>query len=58
MCVQVSELEATDERRSKWSRRRAVNEESGTVDYINEGNRRFNKKIAHEFVSGVGRPRY
>lgn len=40
----VADLEKQIEKRSKYSRRRAFNEEDD-IDYINERNMRFNKKI-------------
>jgi len=45
----VAELEMTVERREKFSRRRAFNEDSIDVDFINERNRKFNKKISRAF---------
>jgi len=44
----VGELDATQHRRSQFSRRRAHNEDAD-VDYINERNHHFNKKIARAF---------
>jgi pre-mRNA-splicing factor SYF2 len=44
----VAELSAQQERRNNFSRRRAVNPDA-TVDYINERNRNFNKKLSRSF---------
>lgn len=44
----AKEMEEATERRFKIHRRRAVNEDEG-VDYINEGNRRFNRLIEKEY---------
>jgi hypothetical protein len=44
----VQELEQTIQRRKNWSRRREVNE-GADVDYINERNRAFNRKIARAY---------
>jgi pre-mRNA-splicing factor SYF2 len=42
------ELDKTDARRKNFSRRRTF-QEGAYVDYINEGNRTFNKKAARSF---------
>ena len=42
------DLEEMETRRKNFSRRRTVNKD-GTVDYINERNRHFNKKIGRAF---------
>jgi len=44
----VAELKATKERRSKFSRRRPFHEDHD-VDYINERNRVFNKKVKRAY---------
>jgi len=44
----VQELEATAERRSKFSRRRPFREDA-TVDYISERNRVFNAKVKRHY---------
>ena len=44
----VRELKDRDEARAKFSRRRAFNEDA-TVDYINQRNAVFNKKISRAF---------
>jgi len=44
----VKELNAQQSRRNNWSRRRPVNPDA-TVDFINERNRVFNKKLARSF---------
>ncbi|KAJ8903109.1 hypothetical protein NDN08_006424 [Rhodosorus marinus] len=45
----VQELEATTQRREKFSRRRAFLEDEIDVDFINERNRKFNNKISRAF---------
>ena len=44
----VGELSAQEEKRKKYSRRRASND-GATVDYINDKNEVFNKKIKRSF---------
>ncbi|RYY33041.1 hypothetical protein EON62_04675 [archaeon] len=44
----LKELKDTEDRRAKFSRRRAIDEDAG-VDYINESNRRFNKRLEHAY---------
>eukprot|EP00761_Pharyngomonas_kirbyi_P013002 gb/GECH01013029.1/.p1 GENE.gb/GECH01013029.1/~~gb/GECH01013029.1/.p1 ORF type:complete len:288 (+),score=93.16 gb/GECH01013029.1/:1-864(+) len=44
----VNELKETEERRSKFSRRRPYNDDE-YVDYINDRNKVFNKKISRAF---------
>lgn len=45
----MSELETTVARRENFSRRRAFHEDRIDVDFINERNRNFNKKISRAF---------
>jgi pre-mRNA-splicing factor SYF2 len=44
----VGELEGREEERKKFSRRRE-HKDGATVDYINDKNEHFNKKIARSF---------
>jgi len=44
----VKELDTTNERRSKFSRRRPFREDA-TVDYISERNRVFNQKVKRHY---------
>ena len=44
----AADVKAGDERRKNFSRRRAFNEDAD-VDYINDRNRVFNKKIGRAF---------